>query len=130
MILNKDIDVVTAEFDEAYKATKLETHDYLLDNDMPFRRCMANERVLKPNTIYLAAVPSVNILGGLHQVIIETDDQNWAWVYDPNKGREGRKHVAFFANDYEVPVDMVRLIAYIPEYEFTLGSVQRRYKKV
>lgn len=44
---------------------------------------------LKDEGAYLVSVPSLNIQGGMHQIIIEVTDDNYR-VVDPVKGREGK----------------------------------------
>lgn len=51
-----------------------------------------NRHTLKRNKTYLVGVPSLNITGGMHQVIFQVDN-NWTiTVFDPAKGRKGRRY--------------------------------------
>jgi hypothetical protein len=47
---------------------------------------------LSANCTYLATVPSLNVLGDNHRIVVKTVDNGVIKVYDPNKGREGKKY--------------------------------------
>lgn len=57
-----------------------------------YRRPQRSRRnTLKKNKTYLVSVPSLNIPGGMHQVVFQVTD-NWnIIVFDPAEGRPGRK---------------------------------------
>lgn len=116
MITGKTIDEVTAEFHQPYVDMQTEVSDYLDANGVTYQRLYAGERNIKPDTAYLAVVPSLNIPGALHQIVIETttDGEQW-WVYDPNEGREGKQS---YAGD--------TIQAYILEYAIPREWVHRR----
>ncbi|MNG79336.1 hypothetical protein D3C81_442040 [compost metagenome] len=60
--------------------------------DMPFIDKRTSERWnldIEFVGVYLATVPSLNIKGGYHQVLIEMTDDTWI-VHDPNRGNEGK----------------------------------------
>ena len=42
--------------------------------------------------VYLLAVPSLNIIGGMHSIVLDLREEGCNKLYDPAKGREGRKH--------------------------------------
>lgn len=93
MVSNKDIDLVTKEFHDAYRSNKLEVYDYLTALGVPFTRLLADDRYVKPDMVYLACVPSLNIVGGQHYIVIEVDKTGKSWlIHDPNNGRENVKY--------------------------------------
>lgn len=49
---------------------------------------------LQPGSLMLATVPSLNIEAGNHRIIIDWRGDE-PIVYDPNEGREGRKHYTY-----------------------------------
>lgn len=49
---------------------------------------------LRHGIVMLATVPSLNIPGGMHRIVIDLRDV--LTVYDPNKGRDGRR---FYTED-------------------------------
>ncbi len=92
MILNGDVGEVTEEFHDKYVGQEMEVWEYLDAQGIKYRRCMADERKLKGDHVYIMSVPSVNIPSGNHYIVVQmTDDaKNW-YILDPNKGKEGRK---------------------------------------
>ena len=47
---------------------------------------------LGSNCTYLATVPSLNLIGDNHIIVITTIKNGLIKVFDPNKGREGKKY--------------------------------------
>lgn len=76
---------------EEYRASRLSLRQALDRLGIPFRSYdSANRNSLGDEGVFLASVPSLNIQGGMHQVVIEMlDDADWR-VYDPNQGRDDR----------------------------------------
>ena len=44
-----------------------------------------------PGGLYMLVVPSLNIKGGAHYIVLDYRDENYPKIYDPNKGREGKE---------------------------------------
>lgn len=76
---------------EEYHATNLSIRQILDRLGIPFRSFdSADRQSLGDEGVFLASVPSLNIQGGMHQVIVEMlDDGDWR-VCDPNQGRGDR----------------------------------------
>jgi hypothetical protein len=88
MILGKSVDYVADEFHDKYLNQKLEIHEYLSSKGIDYRRCMAGERKLKGDCVYLMCAPSLNVTGGNHMIVVEITQNGKEWfIFDPNKGR-------------------------------------------
>jgi hypothetical protein len=109
MVTGNNIDLVTSQFHALYRGQKIEMHDYLISMDVPFTRCMAGDRTMPVDAVVIVSVPSLNIVGGLHYVVIETLPDGSGWLLDPNRGREGGKyyvmHESLVDNDLAVPLN-------------------------
>ena len=44
-----------------------------------------------PGGLYMLVVPSLNIKGGSHYIVLDYRDEDAPKIYDPNKGREGKE---------------------------------------
>ena len=123
MILNKPIDVVTNEFHEGYINIEIDPHEYLDGQGIRYTRLLAGQRNLEPGKLYMLSTPSVNIMGGMHAILVQvTQDGRW-FLWDPNEGRAGRIVVGSFG-DEEPPTGYAQLKSYIPEYEFDVRDVK------
>ncbi|HHA3474793.1 TPA: hypothetical protein ACODLE_001579 [Salmonella enterica subsp. enterica serovar Infantis] len=64
--------------------------NHILDDlKIKYRICNPNENI-KLNCVYLVTVPSVNMPGWFHQIIIDT--REGFEILDPNRGLKGRKY--------------------------------------
>ena len=115
MIIRKDVDVITSEFHNAYVNQDLEIFEYLNAHNVPYMRCMADERKLKPNAIYMLDVPSANIELGKHMIIVEMTEcgKNW-YIFDPNDGKDGRR---VYGTDVDIK-------GWSPQYEFNPAELE------
>ena len=50
---------------------------------------------LEEGRLYIVAVPSLNIVGGAHYIVVDWRDKGKCLLYDPNYGRENRKVYGF-----------------------------------
>lgn len=119
MLTDKTVEEVTEDFHEGYTNNIKEVWEYLEQNDVLFTILLAGCRLPDLDKVYLASVPSLNIKGGLHYIVIETtEDGNW-WIYDPNLGREevmwyvaSDKHVineqSFAIKSYQLEIEIPR----------------------
>lgn len=112
MITGLDISAITAEFHKDYIGMRVDTPEYLDGLGFSYRRCLAAERKLHPGYVYLVAVPSLNIKGGMHNIVIQTslDAERW-YVIDPNEGKEGKE---IYPQD---------TMAWMPELEFQIPEL-------
>lgn len=54
--------------------------------------CDAHHQKLLNSVIYVLTVPSLNITGGLHMILLVCEEGKRPVVYDPAKGYENRMH--------------------------------------
>jgi len=95
MITDKPIDEVIKEFHNDWQASLSNPSEYLKYcniqhevNTNPFNF------ILEWGNIYLLTVPSLNIKGGLHHIVVDLTDiyNNVGKVYDPNNGKDGKSY--------------------------------------
>lgn len=111
MLLNRPVEEVTAEFHADYHAGVIKTRKYLEDHGV---RLVAGdpEGGLDWDKMFLLGVPSLNLPGIMHQIIVTTFGDEFR-VYDPNEGYAGRlfysevtepgaRHILGYRIDYEV----------------------------
>lgn len=127
MIANLPIDIVDAEFNDDYHNQLIETHDYLDKIGIPYRRCFTSEREAKNNHIYFMVVPSANIQGNLHLIVVHVVDENNTYVYDPNDGKAGKVSLSFFNKDEDAPDGYRNIKAWAIDFEFKAEDVARMY---
>lgn len=91
MLLGKESpDDIVAKYHPLFWSGKMTTHQILDDLQIKYRK-PRNPHCLKRNKTYLIGIPSLNITGGMHQVIFQVDN-NWTiTVFDPAQGRKGRR---------------------------------------
>lgn len=54
--------------------------------------------VLWPGRVYIITVPSLNILGGGHYMVIDYRNEDSALLHDPNLNKEGKKVYGYDAD--------------------------------
>ncbi|ECI5363932.1 hypothetical protein DU846_01940 [Salmonella enterica subsp. diarizonae] len=92
-------------------------NDYDINNildelNIKYRKCDPDE-MIKLNCVYLVTVPSVNMLGWFHQIIIDT--REGFKIFDPNRGLKGRKYYVF--RSLPKGKNQIKLQAWITDYE-------------
>ena len=79
---------IIERFHLKYRKGGFSMRDMLNELRIPFQSFdSADEPALECVGAYLCTVPSLNIRGGIHQIIVELDDEDY-WVIDPVMGRE------------------------------------------
>lgn len=120
MILNEDVDIVTEQFHDKYIGQGIQPHEYLESKGIKFRHCMTAERSLTIGFVYILSVPSINIKGGSHYIVVERVEDGW-FVYDPNDGKEGR----FSYSNLNTGDDLYfPIVSWEPHYEFTRDNLK------
>lgn len=90
MISGVPVGKLMDEFHAEYRNGDLSVGDMLRNLNIEFEDFRSSDRVsIFEDGVYLVCTPSLNIQGGMHQVVIEMADGEWS-VFDPNMGREGR----------------------------------------
>lgn len=106
--------VMHARFHARYWEGRLSIGDALRELGIPFKSFDSAERnSIETPAIYLCGVPSLNVVGGMHQLVIEVvGDVDWR-VYDPAQGREvdgiQRKYYTAYVPDAETEPLAVQL---------------------
>lgn len=92
MILNKPVEKVIKEFHSRYYNNwEITISEYLTKNGVPHHCSEGGGReTLHMGGLFLCTVPSLNIPGALHQIVIDMTDHKFI-VHDPIKGWEGKK---------------------------------------
>lgn len=92
MILNKPVEKVIEEFHSRYYNNwEITISEYLTKNGVPHHCSEGGGReTLHMGGLFLCTVPSLNIPGALHQIVIDMTDHKFI-VHDPIKGWEGKK---------------------------------------
>lgn len=91
MILDMDVDQCIELYHE-----KLYSHDFWFDDvldehDIPYAYPKPGRQTIYQGNVYLCAVPSLNNLGGMHQIVIDYRGEEYQ-VLDPNSGRDCRAY--------------------------------------
>ncbi|UIU26973.1 hypothetical protein SA80RD_86 [Escherichia phage vB_EcoS_SA80RD] len=92
MILNKPVEKVIEEFHSRYYNNwEITISEYLTKNGVQHHCSEGGGReTLHMGGLFLCTVPSLNIPGALHQIVIDMTDHKFI-VHDPIKGWEGKK---------------------------------------
>lgn len=90
MITDFPANQVIEAFHKEYREGDLSIGDMFRRIGLAFKSFDTAERQsLDEDGVYMVSVPSLNIRGGMHQVIVEIADGEWT-VLDPNMGRDDR----------------------------------------
>lgn len=104
MILNKPVEKVIEEFHSRYYNNwDITISEYLTQNGVNHHCCEGGGReTLHMGGLFLCTVPSLNVPGSLHQIVIDMTDHKFI-VHDPIKGWEGKKFYVGPDQDPEEP---------------------------
>jgi hypothetical protein len=94
MITGKPVEQVIAEYDAGHKSHELNANLYLIENGIDFCHGGIHEQ-MRSCGLFLLCVPSLNIVGGLHNILCliwQDGDLFYKQIFDPCMGREGRKY--------------------------------------
>lgn len=90
MVTNKPAQDVINQYHEKYRSKCTSIRSMLDSLGVPFTSFdTADHVVLGDVGVYMVTVPSLNIVAGNHQILIEVRDFDYL-VHDPVQGREGR----------------------------------------
>lgn len=93
-------------------ARNFDTDNILDELKVKYRRCEHHE-IIELNKVYLVAVPSLNMPGLFHQIIMDT--RAGLEILDPNRGVKGRKYYVLSVSPRSSK--QVKLRAWILDYE-------------
>ena len=92
MLVDEPVQGLIERFHARYRAGATSMRQLLEELEVPFRSFDSCDLpMLEHEGAYLVSVPSLNIQGGMHQIIIEVTDENYQ-VFDPVKGLEGKMY--------------------------------------
>lgn len=127
MLTGADVQTVIEEFHADWKSTenKINPSTYLSKrlvghnvlND-PFNN------LLEWDKVYLLTVPSLNIDGGLHHIVIDLRN-DFEVVLDPNRGRDSRRYYIGWSDEPRNNLE-VRLHAWLTELEVVPAESSKR----
>lgn len=121
MLLEEPAKDVIAKYHEAYfdKQT-IEVHDILRENGFIFKHELAGRvQTLMPGAIYMLTVASLNIPGGLHQILVDYRDVAGPRVLDPAKGYGKRKYYTLDHNEADENPQAFLLFSWIIDHTIT-----------
>ena len=124
MVLNLPIDEITEYFQEAYDSGDILIHDYLQKRGIETVPMSLADKPI-PGFVYFLAVPSLNIKGESHQVIMDfRSEEAGAVLIDPNKGREGKEWYVNLAEGSELSPGEFQVITCNYDYRLTIPAAE------
>lgn len=91
MLVREHVDVITACFHDSYQKHEISVHEFLEDWEVVCKPHLSIQGNIVPGKLYLVTVPSLNVSGMLHQVIVDWRDTDVLYkVIDPCMGKEGK----------------------------------------
>lgn len=124
MLLDRDVEEITAQFHRGYMGGAVEAHDFLREHGLNVRLCVSNEPMYW-NKVYMISVPSLNRVATMHAVIIDMRGDTMR-VLDPQQGVPGKRYyVAPPSADYSfdsprpvgLPDEAEPLLGYVVDFE-------------
>ena len=113
MVTGLDYQLVLDTFDPQYKENypTFNQSTYLTDLGIEHTLLPAIAPIPEEGYLYIATVPSLNLLASSHAVVIGFDEEGDFMVWDPNQGRVWKKYYVPFkaTNELEVPISSYQL---------------------
>ncbi|EBD4137240.1 hypothetical protein ACEVVA_002080 [Salmonella enterica] len=104
---------ITRRYQHRYmNESGFDTNNILDDLGVKYRKCIHGDRI-DLNKVYLVTVPSLNMAGLFHQIIIDT--RAGFEILDPNRGVSGRNYYVLRASPSARK--QIKLRAWILDYE-------------
>lgn len=123
MITGKPVEQVISEYDAKHKNHESTASQYLIENGIEIVHGSVNAQIISCG-LFLLCVPSLNIVGGLHNILClvwhnKDDGLYYKQIFDPVMGREGRKYYTMGepCNDLEFTLYSYIVEATILDYE-------------
>lgn len=103
MLLDRPVNEIRGELHDDFHARRVTLRQALERYGVPYTAFYSvDEADMSQEGAYLVDVPSLNITGGLHQCILEIDENGYQ-IIDPVKGRAGRR---YYVNRGDVSSDL------------------------
>lgn len=107
MVAGIPASIMAEKFHARYRNDEISIGDILRELEIPFSDYPSSDRnSFRDEGVYLVSVPSLNIRGGMHQIVIEMTSEGLWSVFDPNYDRCDR--LFYVASDDEVREPAVR----------------------
>lgn len=121
MLMREDAQSVIDRYHEKYYVKRsMDVGDILAEQAFIFRREMAGTVLtLYPGAVYLLTVASLNIPGGLHQILVDYRDTAGPVVLDPAKGYGKRKYYTSDQTEADEVNNAFLLFSWIVDYTIT-----------
>lgn len=121
MLIGEDAQSVIDRYHEKYYVKRsMDVGDILAEQAFIFRREMAGTVLtLYPGAVYLLTVASLNIPGGLHQILVDYRDTAGPVVLDPAKGYGKRKYYTSDQTEADEVSNAFLLFSWIVDYTIT-----------
>lgn len=114
MVTGLDVHEIYREFHEDYFVKHTQTiHRYAAQKGVDLAPVHTCYNSLAEPGVYLVTVPSLNIVGGLHEIVIDTRD-GFINIYDPV--RKGRYRYVSYADVGDCGVLEVQLKSWLVDY--------------
>lgn len=116
MIQCEPVNYTVSKIHEWYFNERASVREVLDKLEIPFQSFdTADNHSFQGSGVYLVGVPSLNHVGGMHQILCETFDGMFI-IHDPCAGLEGSKHyvAALGGDDREVKLYGYVIDAFIP----------------
>lgn len=112
--------VIERYHDHYYSQKSVEVADILVNEGFMFKRELAGTvTTLFPGSVYMLTVASLNIPGGLHQILVDYRDPERPVVLDPAKGYLDRKYYTLDQHEADSVKEAFLLFSWIVDYSVT-----------
>ena len=95
MVSNQPVGEVVAQWHDKFQNREAWLDDAMDHYDIPYFYGSPKKAALLTGFIYFLTVPSLNIVGGLHQILATVEKDAVVGIFDPAMGREGCKHYVY-----------------------------------
>jgi len=104
MFLDRPVKEMMDKYHNLLYKKEIWLDDILDDFKIPYFYGHPRKAQLNQGFVYLLTVASLNIQGGLHEILLEFDRSRNITVFDPNKGKDGILYYVYGdpKNDNEV----------------------------
>lgn len=121
MLMDTPAHEVIDKYHKAYFDKQIvNVHDILRENAFIFEHKMAGQvETLYPGAVYMLTVASLNIPGGLHQVMVDYRDPATPIALDPAKGYGTRKYYTLDQDEADEVDNAFLLFSWIVDYTIT-----------
>lgn len=130
MLLGHESDnEVWEEFGQYYAKNehKVPLKEYVMNKGLRldcYNSNITHQKSMELGKVYLFTAPSLNIDGGLHQLVWDGRSyEGNKYVYDPNEGREGRRHYIATFEGYTPNINEVVVNGFFVDCEILKGGV-------